>query len=208
MLRVQSATPSRTPPRRSWTEAQKRQCARRYEWKCGKCGNMLPSTFEIDHIKPLFRGGADDIEANGMPLDANCHRLKTQSEAIELALEKRSRAEAVFASREKVWKVSTRRAICMELGAERFASKADGVLKCGGCDRKYFCIFPHVCPTVDARMRESERERDRKRGRGEHEPGRRKRARRPIPEDAVEKHHTFDRFLFVASPHTLAHSRV
>lgn len=54
-------------------------------WKehphCVNCGRLVdyPDGFEVDHIVPLYKGGADD-EDNCQVLCIECHKLKTKSE--------------------------------------------------------------------------------------------------------------------------------
>jgi 5-methylcytosine-specific restriction protein A len=42
---------------------------------CSKQGIITPAT-EVDHIKPLHKGGTDDMD-NLQPLCAECHKIKT-----------------------------------------------------------------------------------------------------------------------------------
>ncbi|MFF4495541.1 HNH endonuclease [Streptomyces sp. NPDC001546] len=44
---------------------------------CARCGfSYLPSFVDIDHIKPLARGG-EDVDANVQVLCKTCHKIKT-----------------------------------------------------------------------------------------------------------------------------------
>ncbi len=45
-------------------------------WKCASCFNLLPASFEIDHIVELCNGGSNEI-TNLQPLCNNCHGKKT-----------------------------------------------------------------------------------------------------------------------------------
>ena len=74
--------------RRSLTPAQKKVVAASYEWKCAACGVVLPASYHVDHIVPLWDGGADTLE-NCQPLCPDDHAAKTQREAIERAERKR-----------------------------------------------------------------------------------------------------------------------
>ena len=76
------------PPRRRLTEAQKRLVGASYDWKCGMCATTLASTYHVDHIVPLWAGGADD-PAQCQALCADCHAIKTQEEAIARAARRR-----------------------------------------------------------------------------------------------------------------------
>lgn len=65
--------------KRSVSESKKRFVAARQNWLCGKCGNMLQATYEIDHVVRLDRGGSNDI-SNLSALCPSCHRDKTLQE--------------------------------------------------------------------------------------------------------------------------------
>ena len=51
------------------------------EWKCGHCQQLLTASYEIDHIKPLFKGGTNE-RTNLMALCRNCHGEKTLLEQV------------------------------------------------------------------------------------------------------------------------------
>lgn len=61
---------------------EKKRIAANGKWACGMCFNMLPSSFEIDHIVPLWKGGNDD-SSNMWALCSACHSIKTEDETIE-----------------------------------------------------------------------------------------------------------------------------
>jgi len=46
------------------------------DWKCNNCGRLLPASFEVDHIIPLYKEGTNDI-SNLRALCRNCHGEKT-----------------------------------------------------------------------------------------------------------------------------------
>jgi 5-methylcytosine-specific restriction protein A len=49
-------------------------------WTCAKCGRLVTEAeAELDHIKPLSRGGTHD-DANLATLCIACHRTKTRRE--------------------------------------------------------------------------------------------------------------------------------
>lgn len=58
-----------------------RQVAAAQRWECRACATLLPAAFQIDHVNPLWAGGADSLD-NLQALCANCHADKTQREAI------------------------------------------------------------------------------------------------------------------------------
>ena len=74
--------------RRRLTEAQKRIVAAAFRWTCADCEAVLTSTYHIDHIVPLWEGGADSVD-NCQPLCVACHAIKTQVEGILRAERKR-----------------------------------------------------------------------------------------------------------------------
>ena len=59
----------------------KKLVAAEQEWKCGHCQQLLKASYEIDHIKPLFKGGSNH-RSNLMALCRNCHGEKTLSEQV------------------------------------------------------------------------------------------------------------------------------
>ena len=79
--------------RRKWTSSEKREVGFRQEWRCAHCDSLLPSTFEVDHVRALHNGGLDCLESNAEALCNQCHAAKTLRERIEW--EKR-RAEAIL----------------------------------------------------------------------------------------------------------------
>ena len=68
--------------KRSWGVSEQKIVAARQKWRCAKCDEMLDSTYQLDHIVPLWEGGSDDHVNNANALCANCHATKTQHEAI------------------------------------------------------------------------------------------------------------------------------
>ena len=134
---------------RSWTEAQKRECAAKQGWKCGHCGKLLPSSFEVDHIVPLWKRipGSEDIETNGVALDSNCHSRKTQREWIERMTERRALAAEEHAKKEFLWEKMRRGELDREI---RQFTMPDGTKQCSKCKKKYYPIFTHRCWLVEA----------------------------------------------------------
>ena len=49
-------------PRRTLTQAQKKRVAAAHAWRCAACDVLLPAAFEVDHVVPLWQGGADAVE--------------------------------------------------------------------------------------------------------------------------------------------------
>ena len=63
------------------TEPQRRAIATRQGWQCNICHSDL-AEYDIDHVEPLWRGGADE-DANRQAVCVACHRQKTDRERIE-----------------------------------------------------------------------------------------------------------------------------
>ena len=51
------------------------------QWQCNVCHTLLPHTFEIDHVRPLWAGGSADARTNLQALCNTCHSAKTVREA-------------------------------------------------------------------------------------------------------------------------------
>ena len=114
-------------------------------------GDVLPAEFELDHIIPLFEGGADCYITNSQALCPNCHARKTQSESIRRReLRRQHLIEAIESARrvheQKVWseEQAKRKEICEESGTRR----------CELCQMRYYPIFPHTCRKVAERVQE------------------------------------------------------
>lgn len=67
---------------RRLTTHEKRVVAARDGWRCGRCGELLDATYEVDHRIPLHRGGDDHVD-NCQALHVACHKEKTLAEEIE-----------------------------------------------------------------------------------------------------------------------------
>jgi CO dehydrogenase/acetyl-CoA synthase alpha subunit len=67
--------------KRSVSEGKKKYVASRQGWKCRECQDILPATFEVDHIQRLQHGGSNELE-NLQALCPNCHRSKTMLESM------------------------------------------------------------------------------------------------------------------------------
>lgn len=73
--------------KRNVSETTKKIVASKQNWKCGLCDKTLDETYEVDHVVPLYKGGSNDI-TNLMALDPICHRKKTNSDRLNVPLEK------------------------------------------------------------------------------------------------------------------------
>ena len=62
--------------KRNISNSTKKFIASNQQWKCNMCKNILDHTYEIDHIKPLYKGG-DNENTNLQALCRNCHGKKT-----------------------------------------------------------------------------------------------------------------------------------
>ena len=73
------------PPRRGYiSPLVKKRVAAVQKWRCASCKSLLDETYEIDHIKPLFKHG-NNAESNLQALCRRCHASKS-------AIEQRDRA--------------------------------------------------------------------------------------------------------------------
>ena len=70
-----------TREKRNVTGLMKKKVAASQGWKCGKCGEMLDETYEVDHRVALYKGGSND-PSNLVALCPNCHRSKTVDERL------------------------------------------------------------------------------------------------------------------------------
>ena len=72
--------PNVTGPKRSAISQRARYgIAASQGWQCNICNDLLTTCFDVDHIVPLCRGGADDTW-NMQALCVPCHRQKTVDE--------------------------------------------------------------------------------------------------------------------------------
>ena len=55
----------------------KKRVAAKQKWRCAICKKLLDETFELDHIKPLFKGGHPTDESNLQALCKHDHLFKT-----------------------------------------------------------------------------------------------------------------------------------
>jgi hypothetical protein len=60
-------------------ESIKREVACSQGWKCNACHNLLPCSFELDHIRPLHWGGLNH-RTNYQVLCGTCHNEKSHQE--------------------------------------------------------------------------------------------------------------------------------
>ena len=80
-LRKRKAAPSRI----GRSEPQRRKIAQRQHWKCASTNCDLVGeleAYDLDHIKPLWKGG-EDTDENLQALCPACHRRKTDLERLE-----------------------------------------------------------------------------------------------------------------------------
>lgn len=66
-------------PKRSLSESDKKTIACSQRWMCNICNDILPSTYEVDHIVPFSISHNDNYE-NLQAICNTCHSLKTQKE--------------------------------------------------------------------------------------------------------------------------------
>ena len=74
------AMAARLPTRRPYiTPLVKKRVAANQKWRCASCKTLLDETYEIDHVKPLFKGGTN-LETNLQALCKRCHAMKSALE--------------------------------------------------------------------------------------------------------------------------------
>lgn len=73
--------PAQKATKRSVSETKKKWVAASQSWKCGECGHMLPSWFEVDHKIRLEYGGSNHVD-NLVALCRDCHGKKTAIENL------------------------------------------------------------------------------------------------------------------------------
>ena len=66
---------------RSVSETKKKYVAAQQNWKCKKCHQTLPPSFEVNHIMPLWKGGDNGL-SNLEALCRNCHGDATMRQKI------------------------------------------------------------------------------------------------------------------------------
>ena len=77
---------------RRLSESLKKRLAYEQKWSCFVCGNMLPPTFQVDHIVPHAIGGSNH-PSNLQALCVECHARKSQSELKRIKIHKALSAE-------------------------------------------------------------------------------------------------------------------
>ena len=92
--------------RRHLSDVEKRRIAWSQEWKCNHCRELLPFTYEIDHVMALSIGGEDDTK-NMQALCNNCHAQKTvgdnrRARAVQM-YQKTGRSLPIYCSACNVW---------------------------------------------------------------------------------------------------------
>ena len=68
---------------RKLSETTKKVVAANQQWSCKLCNRMLDASYEVDHIKPLYKGGTNDI-TNLQALCRNCHGKKTINDKLNI----------------------------------------------------------------------------------------------------------------------------
>lgn len=134
-----------TKPKRSFRDGHKRIVAARQHWTCAQCKTLLSSSFQVDHVIPLFRGGADCI-SNAEALCACCHAHKTQLEHIARHEAARQKKADEARAAQRAFEATVR----AEAYAGRTLTCKNGTLHCSACDAHVYALFGHdVCPAVE-----------------------------------------------------------
>lgn len=143
-------TSGMSPIKRKFRESHKRIVAARQEWRCGSCDNLLSSAFQVDHVIPLWKGGADEI-SNATASCACCHAKKTQLEAIDRA----DRAEeARQREAEKARVDFERRVRAEEASKQASVERGGGQNQCTLCRGRFYTMFGHKCRIVERKVSE------------------------------------------------------
>ena len=58
------------------SEATRRKVGARQRWRCARCDALLSAHFQVDHVRALSAGGADDA-CNMQALCVECHAEKS-----------------------------------------------------------------------------------------------------------------------------------
>jgi hypothetical protein len=77
------STPETGKFKRSVSESKKKYIAAKQGWKCRECSQILPATYEVDHITRLQHGGSNELD-NLQALCPSCHRNKTMMETFSI----------------------------------------------------------------------------------------------------------------------------
>ena len=86
--------PVEATPRRAFTQKQRAEAFLKANGRCERCQTKLAGTWELDHVIPLWMGGAHD-PANWQCLCVACHRCaKTPEDATARAKVKRLHKKA------------------------------------------------------------------------------------------------------------------
>lgn len=128
---------------RSFTEAQKKIVAARQKWTCAGCDEMLDSTYQIDHIVPLWKNGPDCYVTNAQALCPRCHAKKTQNEGIErVLLNRKAREECIQREIKKAPAPPAEKSA----PTFEFQELPGSILECLACGRKYSTFWKyHMC---------------------------------------------------------------
>lgn len=73
--------------KRAVSESLKKIIAASQKWTCAHCQQLLPATYEVDHIKALYLGGTNERD-NLQALCPNCHRSKGVEEELAYRAQK------------------------------------------------------------------------------------------------------------------------
>lgn len=106
---------------RKLRESVKKNVAYNQEYKCAICKQMLPPSFQVDHIVP-FCISYDNREENLQILCANCHACKTQNENYRINVFKKIKAEYQAYNTNLCW-------FCLETYNQHHEHICDKILK-------------------------------------------------------------------------------
>lgn len=67
--------------KRSVSNVKKKYIASQQGWRCKNCNNMLDFGYEVDHVRPLWNGGDNNVN-NLQALCTTCHKTKTMMDYL------------------------------------------------------------------------------------------------------------------------------
>lgn len=124
-----------------FTAALKRIIGADQLWRCAHCSQLLPASFQIDHIQALHKGG-ENTRQNLQALCPNCHATKSYLELYEGGKHAIPVGEAEEAEEAGEVLSDTE---AHEEADEPDEAKATSVVVCKICGIKHSKYFRHMC---------------------------------------------------------------
>lgn len=127
-----------------FTAALKRIIGADQQWRCAHCSQLLPASFQIDHIQALHKGG-DNNRQNLQALCPNCHATKSYLELYEGGKHSIPSGEAEEAEESEEAGEVPSDTEAHEEADEPDEAKTTSVVVCKICGVKYSKYFRHMC---------------------------------------------------------------